>query len=304
MNSSPSVSVVIPLYNKAPYVERAIESVQSQSMQDFEVVVVNDGSTDEGASIVEKIEDPRIRLLHQANAGVSAARNRGIEESRSKLIAFLDADDEWVEEFLESIVRLTLDFPEAGVYACGYSICDASGAMRGSPTRGIPKGSWRGVVDDYFSASIGLIWTSAIAVRREVFGVVGMFAEGEPLGEDLDMWLRAAVKYPVAYCSKRLAIWHLGGAGHACSRVPPSRESMMRRRLRAIEEDPHLSALLKERVRNYVARHELSLALSNWLIWGDRRRALADLGEWRRRHGWNLRFLWALTKALLPRRSV
>src|ERR1035441_8596585 len=100
-----SISVVIPLYNKAPYVGRALSSVFRQTIQDFECIVVDDGSTDGGGDLVEKMSDPRLRLVRQANGGVSRARNQGINLARHPLIAFLDADDEWLPGFLEANLR-------------------------------------------------------------------------------------------------------------------------------------------------------------------------------------------------------
>ena len=98
--SRPAVSVVIPLYNKDKYIARALDSVFGQTCQDFEVIVVDDGSTDNGAEIVRSYKDRRLRFIRQANAGPGAARNHGIQESRAPLLAFLDADDEWLPEFL------------------------------------------------------------------------------------------------------------------------------------------------------------------------------------------------------------
>ena len=95
------VSVIIPLYNKEPYVRRALSSIRAQTFEDFEVIVVDDGSTDEGARAVESFDDARVRLVHQQNAGPGAARNRGIAEARGELLAFLDADDEWTPTYLE-----------------------------------------------------------------------------------------------------------------------------------------------------------------------------------------------------------
>ena len=102
----PRVSVIVPLYNKAAYVRRALDSISRQTFTDFEVIVVDDGSTDKGPALVTAFADKRIRMLTQANLGPGAARNRGIERARGELIAFLDADDEWLPNYLEESVRL------------------------------------------------------------------------------------------------------------------------------------------------------------------------------------------------------
>ncbi|MGB9938210.1 glycosyltransferase family 2 protein [Methanosarcina sp.] len=100
------VSVVIPVYNKEPHVKRALRSVLNQTVQDFEMIVINDRSTDKSLQEVKSFSDPRIRLISQENSGVSIACNRGIDEAKSELIAFLDADDEWIPDYLETILRL------------------------------------------------------------------------------------------------------------------------------------------------------------------------------------------------------
>lgn len=115
------VSVIIPLFNKAPYVSRALASVTKQTFKDFELIVVDDGSTDEGPRIVEACDDSRIRLVSQENSGPGAARNRGLAEARGELIAFLDADDEWFPDYLKESVRLLDEYgPSVAAITSGY----------------------------------------------------------------------------------------------------------------------------------------------------------------------------------------
>ena len=139
------VSVIIPLYNKAPYLRRALDSIAAQTFADFEVIVVDDGSTDDGATIVEKYPDSRFRLIRQANAGPGAARNAGIAQARGELIAFLDADDEWLPEFLYESVRLLESFwPEVASVTCGYIEHPSAKSMEGMwRQRGITDGAHR-----------------------------------------------------------------------------------------------------------------------------------------------------------------
>jgi glycosyltransferase involved in cell wall biosynthesis len=196
------ITVVIPLYNKARYIMRAVSSVLRQSVQDFEIIVIDDGSTDNGAQIVEMIGDHRIRVIHQPNQGVSAARNIGIQEAKADIIAFLDADDEWTSKFLEIILRLRNKYPRAGLYATAYEIVGLDGRVSLPRYRGIPGSPWEGVIPSYFESAIGdyqPINSSVAVVPRRIFEELGGFAVGEKLGEDLDMWLRIALDYPVAF---------------------------------------------------------------------------------------------------------
>ena len=117
----PKISVVIPLYNKEKSIASTLRTVLNQTFSDYEIVIVNDGSTDYSVAEAGKVQDDRIRLIHQQNAGVSAARNRGIEEAKGELIAFLDADDEWSPEYLFTQYHLYQKYPQCDVFACNYA---------------------------------------------------------------------------------------------------------------------------------------------------------------------------------------
>lgn len=224
--SGPTISVVIPLYNKAAHIHRAIQSVLDQTVKDFELIVVDDGSTDGGADVVKSIIDPRIRIISQVNAGVSAARNRGIEESRTEIVAFLDADDEWKPTFLEAVLRLARQFPKCGVFGTGWEIVSADGRRKLPRFEALPERPWEGIVPNYFRCLLGPnapLWTSAIAVPRKTFQTVGLFPEGERIGEDQDMWFRIALKLPIAFSTGVEAVYRQDAENRACLKAPPTK---------------------------------------------------------------------------------
>ncbi len=205
------ISVIIPLYNKADSIAKALDSIQAQTYQDFEVVVVDDGSTDNGATIVEQQKDSRIRLIHQTNAGVSAARNRGIEEALGEYVAFLDADDEWEPQFLEEIITLQRMHPECRAQATNY-IFNSRGVKSSTILRKLPFKGERGVLTNYFvvaSCSHPPVWTSAVCIERKLLQEIGGFPVGVKSGEDLLTWARIAVRTNWAYSLKAYAQYNV-----------------------------------------------------------------------------------------------
>jgi glycosyltransferase involved in cell wall biosynthesis len=218
--STPSVSVVIPLYNKERHIARAIQSVLSQNGSDFELLVVNDGSTDGSAEVLKSFTDPRIRLVHREHVnsgGGHAARNLGIAESRADLIAFLDADDEWMPEHLGTLERLAEEYPACGIYASAYVMLEPGGKLNAPVFVGIPAYPWEGVIPNYFrSAASYPVWTSAVAVPRRVLDSVGLFPVGVPRGGDVDMWSRIAIRYPICYSTRVGAVYHKEADNRVC----------------------------------------------------------------------------------------
>lgn len=218
----PKASVVIPMFNAAATIRRALDSVLAQTERDFEVLVVDDASSDGGPALVEACSDPRVRLIRQPHGFVSAARNRGVREARADLVCFLDADDEYRPKFLESILRLRDRWPEAGAYACAFSLVDPRGLERTIAFRALPPFPWEGLVPDYFESAIGMqpICSSAVAVPKTVFAELGGFREERLPGEDIELWFRIALVHPIAFSSVHGAVYHRDVANSLTDTLP------------------------------------------------------------------------------------
>lgn len=206
----PKISVVIPLYNKEKSIASTLRTVLNQTFSDYEIVIVNDGSTDYSVAEVGKVQDDRIRLIHQQNAGVSAARNRGIEEAKGELIAFLDADDEWKPEYLATQYDLYQRYPDCNVFACNYEFRDVSGKVTPTIIRKLPFTGEDGILTNYFdvaSCSNPPLWTSAVVVQKQAIPAIGGFPLGIKSGEDLLTWARLATDGKIAYSTRALAVF-------------------------------------------------------------------------------------------------
>lgn len=197
-------SVVIPLYNKEKQIAGTLRSVFSQSYTNYEIVIVDDGSTDGSAAVVESLSDPRIRLIRQENGGVSAARNRGIAEARGKYIALLDADDEWRPEYLETIATLIRKYPQCDVFATGYETIDSDRNVSKTIINKLKIDS-DGILDNYFevaSCSNPPLCSSTVVISKSSIQSIGGFPTGIKTGEDLITWAKLALKYQIAYSIK------------------------------------------------------------------------------------------------------
>lgn len=203
-------SVILPLYNKAPYVDKAIKSILTQTCADFELVVMDDGSTDnsfEVASSSIKGND-NCCIYHERNAGVSTARNQAVTLSHGDFLCFLDADDWWEPSFLERISGLISDFPDAGIYGTGYRIVNESRNKTRVAAVGVVPGFEKGYIDYCQTYSNGMympLWTGAVCIPRAVFEEMGGFKSSLRLGEDFDLWIRIALKYKVAFLNLPLS---------------------------------------------------------------------------------------------------
>lgn len=194
-----TLSVVIPLYNKERTIGASIESVLRQGYSNFELIVVNDGSTDASAEIVRGFTDERIWLIDQKNAGLSEARNTGIQRATGDLIALLDADDLWDPNHLETLANLAAKFPDASLIGTRYRILREGGRLHAPEYAPELRHEQDQIIDNFFrAAALGcsVFMPSAVMLRRSALNRVGLFRWR--FGEDTDMWIRMVRDGPVA----------------------------------------------------------------------------------------------------------
>ena len=285
MNTQCRISVVIPIYNKRPHVSRSINSVLAQTFSDFELILVDDGSTDGSLEETWQFDDPRIRRVQQANAGVSEARNTGIKLARSPLVAFLDADDSWSSTFLEAMMDLRRRYPSAGLYASGYAVKVAGQQPRQARVSGMPIFRRRFQSDAYFRMSAGgelPITASSVVIPREQLLSLGGFPPNESIGEDQHVWWQICARHPFAYDRRCLAIYHRDASNRVCRANLPSRELPFSRHLRRVLPSLGLSAWQRLHAHRYIGGHLLHLARENTLA---SRSLVAEslLKDWRTR---------------------
>lgn len=250
------ISVLIPLYNKEKQIEQTIQSILKQSFQNYEIIIIDDGSTDHSIEEVKKIADSRIRLIHQSNAGVSAARNRGIKEARGEYIAFLDADDVWKPDYLKTQYELTLKYPGCSVFASNYEFKDSQGKVTPTIIRKLSFKGIDGILSNYFevaSCSHPPLWTSAVMVKKSAIQSIGGFPIGIKSGEDLLTWARLACKYSIAYTKISQAIYNLG-EGYIKKNLPPRRQD---------KGDP-VGKSLVELYKKYPKTRKMKAYISHW----------------------------------------
>jgi hypothetical protein len=195
MSARPAISVAIPLYNKEAYIEATVRSALGQSFADFEILVVDDGSRDQSLDRLSHINDPRLMVIRQKNAGVGAARNRALADATAPFVAFLDADDLWNPEHLAHLMILHQRFPQAELL--GNRFMEMAGDMPSQLTTSV---EYR-LLDEYFeicALQSQPFFTSSCMVRRERALAVGGFPTGKVCGEDLALWIKLAVQAPVA----------------------------------------------------------------------------------------------------------
>lgn len=217
--NKPTFSVVIPLYNKEKHIRRAIDSVLNQDYKDFNIIIIDDGSSDSSREIVENYKDTQIKYFRQENQGVSIARNNGIKYSSGDYIALLDADDEWTKTHLSDILTMIKKYPNSGIYATAYMIVDE---------KGLKKKLWEDEGNsiypiDFFKETYPdkklPITASSVCIPKDMFIKYGFFQENHPRGEDLDLWARIALFEEVIFYRKSSSIYYKNSENRSIQKI-------------------------------------------------------------------------------------
>lgn len=200
----PFFSIIVPLFNKENFIENTLRSIFSQSFIDFELLIINDGSTDKSEEKVKQFSDDRIRYFYKENEGVATTRNFGIAQAKSQYISFIDADDYWYPTFLQEMYQNIHQFPGQKIFSCAIEIETQKNRIPAQYS--ILKKSDCQIVN-YFESSMKttVICTSAAVFNKSVFEKAGNFEEQLQSGEDTDLWIRIGLLYSVVFSWKILA---------------------------------------------------------------------------------------------------
>jgi glycosyltransferase involved in cell wall biosynthesis len=284
------VSVVVPLFNKARYIARCLQSILSQDFADFELIVVNDGSTDGGEEVVADCSDARVRLVNQSNAGPGAARNRGIAEASGEYVAFLDADDEWLPGYLQRQVCAFEQYPSAASVTCSYVEKPSSFDVKAFwLRRGIEEGLQRVTAA---TPAMMLVYMVAYMLPCNTLSRLNVLREFDGFyekdrcvyAEDAFLWLQVLLNCPVAFSFEPLVRIHRAAAelSQNLAGCRPVEPFFVRPDLVEASCPPALRVLL----RDFLAIRALKTAcvLGYWGNWAGAKRLRARFsgsGDWR-----------------------
>lgn len=264
-------SVIIPLYNKAEYVTKAIRSVLDQTFRDLELIIVDDGSTDNSLEIVRQFDDARIRIINQENAGVSTARNNGVKAANNEYVSFLDADDWWSLNYLYEMHKLIQAYPDAGLWSSRYYKVKRGEEIEANI--GLEAGFLAGYIN-YIETYAKTMWMPVypptVVLSKSIFSEFKGFKPQLKIGEDFDLWIRIAMKYKIAYLNKPLVYYNqdvdLNNRAVGGDKVwKPENHFIFQLEYLKYEEikNPTLSKLLdNQRVRTLI-KHRINNAYSN-----------------------------------------
>ena len=299
-------SIIIPLYNKEEYIERAIQSILIQSYQYFEIIIVNDGSIDGGEKEVLKINDDRITLVNQENKGVSVARNKGVETAKYELVTFLDADDIWLNNFLEELNLLVNKYPLVSVYGLNNYFEMLNGKVIYDDFNWLFNGDIDGIINNYFDLFVKIgrspFSNSNFCIQKQLFMNEGGYKVGVKLTEYSDFWCRLALKYKIAFLIKPLATYFIGTNG-STHLLFESDDFQVTKTLKSAMILNKVKPKFQKSVIKLIVFQEMSL-IKRSILTGNRKFALKKLLKISLFLNYPINFLVILISALIPTRFL
>ena len=254
-------SVIITVFNKEKQIKNTIKSVLEQTYTNFEIIIINDGSTDASENEILKLTDAKISYFKTANKGAAAARNFAIEMAKSEWLCFLDGDDLWKISHLEELKRLLDDFPNCGIYASRYQLEFKTNTFLEPKFLGL-ENDYRGIVSNYFEASMNhpIATSSSILIPKKVFNEIGPFKTYISSGQDTDMWLRIALHYPIAITNKVTATY-LHYIENSLSKTDIGKKTILQ--FEDFEKDEKKNHFLKKYLDKYRKEYALHYKMAN-----------------------------------------
>ena len=253
----PKFTVIIPLYNKESHILDTLSSVFNQLFTDYEVIVVNDGSTDNSWNKIDHIKNSKLRVFNNDKQGVSQARNFAMQQAKGDYFAFLDADDLWENNHLQDLHELTIKYPNCGLYCTNYIYDYGNNFIIKPIFPTLPKNNaWKGIVSDFFLASLKfrVATTISVAIPKKTINTVGLFDTRFTSGQDTDYWTRIALVHPVAFTKQTSAVINIAADNRISNTHPSNRRFMT---FEKFSEDEKNNASLKK--FNDMYRAELAI---------------------------------------------
>lgn len=295
-------SVVIPLYNKSKYIKRCLESVASQTYPYYEIIVVNDGSTDDSELKVRALNMPSVKLITQTNQGVSVARNTGVANSKYDYVAFLDADDIWSKDFLLELNNLINKYPKAGIYGLNHFLSYANGKIVFEDYSWLFHGEKDGILPDYFKvfAQLGKspFSNSGCCYPKHVFNEVGGYCPKIKVTEDSDLWCRIALRYEIAFYINPVATYYLETPNNTRT-IIEFEDYKVSRTLQELVISKDISIKHLKSVKKLISFQQISL-VKRAILTGNRKFALKKLIDKRILKYYPFQVFILVVAALLP----
>lgn len=270
-------SVVMPVYNKEWFVEKSIRSVLEQTYKKFELIIIDDGSTDNSREVIESISDERIRYIYQENGGESRARNHGISLAKYEYVAFLDSDDIWLPDFLETMWKLINKKPHAAAFGCSY-IHEPYREELIAQLKNMVKSEKVYDIHNYFDFVFSheqSLTASTTVCNKKALEKAGLFPEGLKNWVDLDLWARMGLYYDIVFTERVCALYN--DVPGSVSKVKTKLYAPTFDNYKCYMKDENVLLERKKSFWEYVARQKMYSAYQQYLLDHDGKKAIREI---------------------------